>query len=84
MLVYESGPNDIFARLRQASGIEHDQAGNAVSWPPWNPLHCILCTSLYTAALAVIVPRRARRILAVAGIVALIEGAFSMPQGNDA
>lgn len=75
MLVHEAGPNDIFVRLRRASGLEYDLAGNVVSWPPWNPLHCVLCTSLYTAALAVLLPRLARRIFAVAGIAYLIEAA---------
>lgn len=84
MLVRESGPNDIFARLRHASGIEYDMVGNVISWPPWNPLHCVLCTSLYTAALIVFVPRWARRILAVAGVAVLIEGAFDAPTENDA
>lgn len=84
MVIYESGPYEIFSRLRQATGIEYDQAGNVVSWPPWNPLHCVLCTSLYTAALTVVVPRWARRILAVAGVVLLIEGAFNAPTENDA
>lgn len=83
MMVYEAGPYDIFARLRETSGIEYDQAGNVFSWPPWNPLHCVLCTSLYTAAIAVLAPRWARRILAVTGMVALIEAAFETPTGND-
>lgn len=83
MAVHEAGPNDIFERLRGVSGLEYDQAGNVISWPPWNPLHCVLCTSLYTAAFVVLAPTWARRVLAVAGLVALIEAAVrEVPDGE--
>lgn len=74
MLVLEKGPGDVFVKLREYTGIEYDAvSGEAVSYPDYNPLHCLYCTSLYTTAAMFVVPSRARRLLAVAGIVYWLE-----------
>lgn len=79
MAVYESGPNDVFVKLRERSGIEYDPDGRAVSYPSWNPLHCMYCTSVYAAVVVVLLPRPLADMLAVSGVVALIEIATEAP-----
>lgn len=73
MLVSEDGPNRMFARLREATGIEYNAKGKVVSYPDYNPLHCLYCTSMYTAAIVVWAPRWFRRSLAIAGAVIVID-----------
>lgn len=73
MLVSEEGPYRIFARLREYTGIEYDANGKVVSYPDYSPLHCMYCTSVYTAALVVWGPRWFRRALAIAGAVVVID-----------
>lgn len=46
MLVFENGPFDLFLRLRIKTGILYDE-NFVVSYPNWNPLICMWCTSLY-------------------------------------
>lgn len=75
MAVREAGPNEMLVALRRYTGIEYDLAGTPISWPSWNPLHCVYCTGLYTAALMLVAPSWARRVLAVAGVAALLEAA---------
>lgn len=63
----------VFHRLRVKTGIEYGFDGVAVSWPDWNPLHCMICTSIYTAVLTVFLPRPVRQFLAVSALAVLIE-----------
>ena len=72
MLTREDGPNRIFTRLRDATGVETHN-GMTVSAPDWNPLGCIMCTSLYVAGLMMLVPARARDALAASGLACLVE-----------
>lgn len=51
MLTGEDGPFDIFYRLRNVTGIVYSASGKVISYPNWNPLHCIHCTSIYVAAM---------------------------------
>lgn len=44
----DSGPFEIFARLRDATGIKYDERGHCVH-PAWNPLCCIWCASMWVA-----------------------------------
>jgi hypothetical protein len=51
LLVKEDGPFDLAYKLRIKTGIIYsDIDGKAIAWPPYNPLHCIWCTSIYIAA----------------------------------
>lgn len=82
MLVKEAGPNDVWALLRHRTGIEYDGTGVPISWPPWNPLHCVYCTAVYTSLAALLLPRYVRQALAVAAIAALIEAAIVEAEGE--
>lgn len=73
MLVRESGPNDIFARMRAWTGIEYDGHGSVVSYPPFNPLHCQACTGMYVSLVMVFLPSFVRRTFAIAAVAALVE-----------
>ena len=72
MLTREDGPNRIFTRLRDATGVETHN-GMTVSAPDWNPLGCIMCTSLYVAAALTFVPTCVRDALAASGLACLVE-----------
>lgn len=78
MLVQEAGPDHVFARLRQLTGIEYNERGDVVSYPPANPLHCVVCTTVYTSVLMLFMPRLVRRAFAVAGVAALIQKGIYM------
>lgn len=52
LVVYEEGPFGGLTRIRELTGIIHSDTGEQISWPDWNPLHCIFCTSLYMAPVA--------------------------------
>jgi hypothetical protein len=75
MLVHEAGPNAYFIKLREKTGIEYGQHG-PISWPDWNPLHCVFCTSVYTAVAMLVVPAWLRRSLAIAAVAFMVESAF--------
>lgn len=77
LLVEEDGPDHVFARLRDATGIEYDETGRVIAWPSLNPLHCVVCTSLYTSIAMLLAPRPLRRVLAVAGVALLIQAALA-------
>lgn len=72
MLVKEQGPYHIFERLRRATGIEYE-SGDVLSYPDWNPLHCVYCTSVWVALVLGLAPRWLRASLAASGIAALLE-----------
>lgn len=58
MLTSEAGPKNIFVKLRESTGIEHNEAGKAISWPSdsiW-PLHCLCCTSVWVALGLLVMP----------------------------
>jgi hypothetical protein len=72
MAVREDGPFRVFVELREETGIEY-VGGRPVSWPDYNPLYCVLCTSVYAGVLLLLVPRWVRRGLAASGIAVLLE-----------
>lgn len=76
LLVYEVGPFGILVRLREMTGIVHDDAGHHQSWPSYAPLVCIWCTSLWVAPVLLLVwaylPGLVY-ILALSGLACLIE-----------
>jgi hypothetical protein len=57
LLVNEDGPWRVFDRLRRNTGIEYTTQGKIFSWPDWNPLVCIWCTSLWAAPVIHWAPR---------------------------
>lgn len=65
MLVHEPGPFEMFALLRERTGIGADIEGNAVTWPLWNPLWCVYCTSVYTTIVMA-------ALIALGGIMGLV------------
>lgn len=73
MLVEEDGPDQVFARLRDKTGIEYDETGRVIAFPPLNPLHCVVCTAVYTSILMLYAPRRIRQAYAIAGVATLIQ-----------
>lgn len=73
MLVREDGPFKLASKLRDVSGIQHDDEGRIFSYPDWNPLHCVYCTSMWVAIGLYFVPRIVLRTLAASGIAVIIE-----------
>lgn len=78
MLVKEAGPYHVFADLRYTTGIEYNDDGSVLTYPDWNPLVCVLCSSIYTAVLVLLMPGWLRKVFAVSGVAVLLEG-----QGRD-
>lgn len=67
MLTSEVGPYRIFVRLRELTGITHDDADQVQSFPDdtiW-PLHCLCCTSVYVGAALLLMPSWFSRWMAV-------------------
>lgn len=73
LLVDEDGPSGAFYKLRELTGIEHDSNGHILSYPDWNPLHCVYCTTLYTAVLVGLLPHRLCDALAASGLACIVE-----------
>lgn len=73
MFVNEEGPFGIFEKLREITGVEHDADGKAVSAPAYNPLVCVLCTSVWVAPVMLLMPAFVRRVFAVSAIACLLE-----------
>lgn len=48
-LVNEAGPWQVFVKLREHYGIEHDPGGLPVSWPEGTVLGCVGCASVWIA-----------------------------------
>lgn len=65
MLVNETGPFDIFVKLRELWGIKHDEDGVPLLFPHGVPLACMWCTSVWVAAAMIFVPRKIVELLAV-------------------
>lgn len=84
MLTSEAGPNDMFTRLREISGVQYDdETGNVVSWNDWSPLVCLWCTSVYAAGILALVPRTIVSILAASGIAVIIDKCLSSAGGKN-
>lgn len=78
LLVNEDGPNLCFRKLRERTGIIHDENGNKIVWSDTNPLHCIMCTSLYVAPVLYLISTiliHMITILAISAVVCLIDKA---------
>lgn len=73
MLVTEVGPGGLFDKIREASGIEEDAHGNKVALNDYTPLHCVCCTSVYTAAIVLLAPGWLKRLLALSAVAVLLD-----------
>lgn len=81
MLVEEDGPFLIFFHLRDKTGIRYaldpdEDKLIVTNYPTWNPLYCILCTSIWVAPVVYglwIVAGWLVAIIALSGIACLIE-----------
>ena len=73
MFVYESGPFSLFVKLREATGIEHDEQGAQIKWPDESVLHCVWCLSVWFAFILTFLPIKVSEIFAVAGVAAFLE-----------
>lgn len=73
ILVYEAGPYNVFIRLRERMGIAHDDAGVPVAWPDGLVLACALCTSVWVAAIMLLVPTHIKTVFATSAIACILE-----------
>lgn len=73
MLVKEVGPLGVFQRIREWSGIQHDDNGEFVSWGDKTPLVCVLCTSVWVALVLSVVPKKFKEVMAVSGVASWLE-----------
>lgn len=73
LLVREDGPFRLARKLRDTTGIECDDVGNVFSYPDWNPLHCVYCTSVWVAIALHFVPSWFREMLAASAVAVVIE-----------
>jgi hypothetical protein len=73
MLVTEDGPYLLLYKLRKKTGIQYTVHGIAFTWPTWNPLVCVLCTSVWVSMVIAVLPGWVSRPLALSGMAALIE-----------
>lgn len=72
-LVKEDGPGHVARSIREATGIEHDDAGEVVSYNDWTPLTCVFCASIWVAAVLAMLPRWTHTWLAASAIAVLVE-----------
>lgn len=49
LLVYETGPFNVFVHLRARTGIKHDEEGLPIAWPDGNVFVCVWCLSVWVA-----------------------------------
>lgn len=68
LLVKEDGPFGFFDRLRRTTGVEYTTRGQVFSWPHWNPLVCVWCTSVWVAPVVHWAPRWLVWILALSAL----------------
>lgn len=75
LLTIEDGPFELAYNLRIKTGIEYNDKNEVIAFPPWNPLYCIWCTSVYVAPIVFISWYYASAfwiILAISAVVGLI------------
>lgn len=73
LLVKEDGPDRLSRRLREHTGIEYDEHDQVYSYPDWNPLTCVYCTSLWVAMLLYFAPKWLIQILAASAVAVIVE-----------
>lgn len=72
MLVHEEGPSQVFMKLRERTGIEHED-GIPIVVPSGNVLGCLWCTSVWVSIGMIFVPPLVRQILAVSALAIFFE-----------
>lgn len=75
LLVNEAGPGRVFVKLREATGIEHDETTGRTLHVAndWTPLYCVWCTSIYVSAVLMLVPLVALVPLAASAVCIIIQ-----------
>lgn len=75
LLVAENGPFDVIKKLRILTGIVYNSYDDStvVSYPVWNPLHCIYCTSIWVMVVIVFVPKKVVNLIGANGAAMLIQ-----------
>lgn len=73
MLVNESGPNDFILDMRQRTGIIYYSDNTPCTWPSWNPLTCVWCTSIWVALLVWKLPKVVSYIGALSAIACVLD-----------
>lgn len=78
MLVNEDGPGSLLTQLRGNTGIKYlwnteTKHWDVISYPKWNPLHCVYCTSIWVGLVIAILPRWFSLPFALSAIGGLIE-----------
>ena len=71
-LVREQGPWGLLTRLRETTGIVHDEAGRPLAVPDGNVLGCVWCFSVWAAAVLLAVPVIVCMVFAVSAMVIII------------
>lgn len=72
MLVRETGPWRVFTRLRELTGIRHDDEGYPIAVPDGNVLGCVWCTSVWTALVLVWMPAPVLLVFAASAIAIIV------------
>lgn len=89
MLVKEDGPGYIFFALREKTGIKYTERIDGMwlykeepilSYPWWNPLHCVICTSIYVAAIVMVLPRFVVQLFAASAVACILNNHGDQPQ----
>lgn len=74
-LVYEPGPWRLLTRLRELTGIKHDDTtGIPMAWPDDNIFSCIWCVSIWVALVLWFMPLGVVTIFAISAGAILING----------
>ena len=73
MLVREEGPYKVFQKLREATGIIHDDEGRVLATPDNNLLSCVWCVSVWIAAISLMMPGWLVKLLAISAIAISID-----------
>lgn len=74
LLVREDGPGNLARKLRERTGIVYDEeTGHVVSYPDWNPLTCVYCTSIWVAMILFYAPRYVHKILTASAVSVMLE-----------
>lgn len=68
MLVNEAGPWNVFVKLRELMGIEHDEWGTPVVWPSNTVLGCFWCTSVWVAVIFLVLPNVIDMVFAISAL----------------
>lgn len=76
LFVEERGPFDIFTRVREAFGFEHDEDGKVIVAPDNHLLGCVWCFSVWVGAVLCILPAPLSRPFAASAMTIFLHKFF--------